>query len=276
MLCLIIIIVVVKFVCLFAFFSFADVLPLLSDSVEGDERRKASFCRGGLTPSFVALEFVPMVKRDLEKERQLELAAIWGSETDGDLRYPKRRRNTAKQPTTTAAAAAADADGASDVLSSLGSDAVSESGGSDRGAPKKKRAKKGKKALSAYRLHCFVAPGTERNAVRTVFDAYEPKVEIRVSQKGNLLNKTHYAVLTFRNKAMALHSVKMLDGTDQRKLLGVKELRLGLMLSRKEQNASRRSMRKRLHEERERKMVKETEEDVTFIKNFMNLYAPSG
>ncbi|EAN90125.1 hypothetical protein, conserved [Trypanosoma cruzi] len=267
-------IVVVKFVCFLAFFllpMFCPCYPTVWRGTKEERRRSVE----GLTPSFFALEFVPMVKRDLEKERQLELAAIWGSETDGDLRYPRRRRNTAKQPTTTAAAAAADADGASDVLS-LGSDAVSESGGSDRGALKKKREKKGKKALSAYRLHCFVAPGTERNAVRTVFDAYEPKVEIRVSQKGNLLNKTHYAVLTFRNKAMALHSVKMLDGTDQRELLGVKELKLGLMLSRKEQNASRRSMRKRLHEERERKMVKETEEDVTFIKNFMNLYAPSG
>ncbi|RNE96795.1 hypothetical protein TraAM80_09631 [Trypanosoma rangeli] len=214
-----------------------------------------------------------MVKRDLEKERQAELAAIWGSEMDGELRYPKRRRATAKRPTT---AATADADGADEVLSSLGSDAISEGGGSDRGAPKKKREKKGKKASNAYRLHCFVAPGTERNAVRVVFDAYEPKVELRVSQKGNLLNKTHYAVLTFRNKAMALHAVKMLDGTDQRDLLGVREMKLGLMLSRKEHNASRRGMRKRLREEQERKKMEETEEEVGFIKKFIKMYTPTG
>ncbi|RNF04351.1 uncharacterized protein Tco025E_07982 [Trypanosoma conorhini] len=211
-----------------------------------------------------------MVKRDLEKERQLELAAIWGSEADGELRYPKRRRPAAKRP-----AAAAGADAVDEVLSSFGSDAVSE-GGSDRGAPRKKKEKKGKKASSAYRLHCFVASGTERNAVRTVFDAYEPKVELRVSQKGNLLNKTHYAVLTFRNKAMALHAVKTLDGTDQRDLLGVREMKLGLMLSRKEHNASRRNMRNRLREERERRMVEETEEEAGFIKNFVKMYARTG
>ncbi|ORC88616.1 uncharacterized protein TM35_000162540 [Trypanosoma theileri] len=217
-----------------------------------------------------------MVKRDLEKEKQMELAAIWGSETDGDLRYPRRRRAAAKRPnaiSTTSGSGNEEVE--DDHLSDLGSDAISEDRASDIAAQKSKKAKKNKKTNTTYRLHCFIEPGTEKNAVRTVFEAYEPKVELRTSQKGNLLNKTHYAVLTFRNKAMALHAVKVLDGTNQYDLLGVKELKLRLMLSRKEHNAARQKMRKRLREERGRQLMEESNEDAEFIKNFLATYAPS-
>ncbi|KAH9599744.1 hypothetical protein LSM04_003693 [Trypanosoma melophagium] len=217
-----------------------------------------------------------MVKRDLEKERQMELAAIWGSETDGDARYPRRRRAGGKRANTTSTAA--DDAGNEEVmdghLSDMGSDAISEDRASDLAA-RKRKAKANKKAKTAYRLHCFLEPGTEKNAVRTVFEAYEPKVELRTSQQGNLLNKTHFAVLTFRNKAMALHAVKVLDGTDQSDLLGVKELKLRLMLSRKEHNAARQKMRKRFRQERERQLMEEANEDAEFVKNFLAAYAPS-
>ncbi|KEG12261.1 hypothetical protein DQ04_01851060 [Trypanosoma grayi] len=221
-----------------------------------------------------------MGKRDLEKERQMELAAIWGAETDGDNRYPRRRKGAAKRSTAaTPTAALLQTEGAGEVLSDWGSDAISEDAGSDTLATQKqtkKAAKSSKKASSVYRLHCFVGPGTERNAVRTVFEAYEPKVEVRTSQQGNLLNQTHYAVLAFRNKAMALHAVKELDGTDQRDLLGVKELKLRLMLSRKEHNAARQKMRRRLREERESRLMEEAKEEAEFIKGFVEKFAPVG
>nr|CCC95337.1 unnamed protein product [Trypanosoma congolense IL3000] len=214
-----------------------------------------------------------MVKRDLEKERQVELAAIWGAETDGENRFPRRRRlGTKRSLATSSLLADASAEDVGGVPSDIESDAASDRSGRDKRSGSKSG--KRKKTTSTYRLHCFVAPGTERNDVRAVFEAYEPKVELRTSQQGNLLNKTHFAVLTFRNKAMALHAVKMLDGTDQYDRIGVRKLKLGLMLSRKENAKARQKLRKRIREERELQMSKEAEEEAAFIQRFINTYAP--
>lgn len=203
-----------------------------------------------------------MSKRDLEKEKQLELAAIWGSEVVGDSRFPKRKgaANKVLPVIDEDVPAEADVDVPSDVES------VASSFTNDRVARKRKLAKKEPKL---YRLHCFVAPGTERNAVRTVFEAYEPKVDIRTSQKGNLLNKTTYAVLTFRNKAMALHAVKMLDGTNQHDSLGVKELKLNMMLSRHQSKLVRMRTNRKFKKARETREADETKADLEFVQQFI-------
>ncbi|KAG5484701.1 hypothetical protein LSCM1_06518 [Leishmania martiniquensis] len=205
-----------------------------------------------------------MGKRDLQKEKQLELAAIWGSEVHGDARFPKRRGATLKE-----LGAAKDSDSVGpDVLSDVGSDAGSIS--SKRGdKAKRETARTRKKGAAGYRLHCFVEPGTELNAVRTVFEAYEPKVEIRTAQKGNLLNKSQFAVLTFRNKAMALHAVKVLDGTNQRDLLGVTSLKLSLMLTRQQSKIARKKLNRKIRQEKQRNQLMEEQEDLEFIRNFL-------
>lgn len=201
----------------------------------------------------------------------MELAAIWGSEVDGDSRFPKRRSNARKvvpvDPSREAAAAVEEEDVPSDLDSE-----TSEKGGLGEGKGKRSKNAARKERRSEYRLHCFVEPGTEINAVRTVFEAYEPKVTLRTSQKGNLLNKTQFAVLTFRNKAMALHAVKTLDGTNQRDLLGVRCLKLSLMLSRHQSKIVRRKISKTIKRDRERRMIMEAEEDRSFIKQFMKQY----
>lgn len=209
-----------------------------------------------------------MAKRDLQKEKQLELAAIWGSEVQGDARFPKRKGASKKQ------VAAAGDDGAAAPDPEAPSDLESESGSAleytEPGIKKEGRKDAKKKAGSTlYRLHCFVEPGTEINAVRTVFEAYEPKVAIRTAQKGNLLNKSQFAVLTFRNKAMALHAVQTLDGTNQRDLLGVKQLKLSLMLSRHQSKIARKKLNKQIHRSREQSRVDEERKDVEFIKSFL-------
>ncbi|KAG5510369.1 hypothetical protein GH5_06566 [Leishmania sp. Ghana 2012 LV757] len=205
-----------------------------------------------------------MKKRDLQKEKQLELAAIWGSEVHGDARFPKRRGTAQKER-----GAVKDSDAVGpDAPSDIGSDAESvTSKGS--GAAKKEARKGVKERRTDYRLHCFVEPGTELNAVRTVFEAYEPKVEIRTAQKGNLLNKSQFAVLTFRNKAMALHAVKMLDGTNQRDLLGVTSLKLNLMLTRQQSKIARKKLNRKIRHEKERNQLMEEHDDLEFIRNFL-------
>ena len=85
------------------------------------------------------------------------------------------------------------------------------------------------------RLHCFVAPGTLKNHVREVFEecGIDPiKVELRTSQKANALNKTDYTVVTFANKAHAYWAAKVLNGSDQRDLIGVNPMKLGVMVPR--------------------------------------------
>lgn len=213
-----------------------------------------------------------MGKRDLEKEKQLELAAIWGSEVDGDSRFPKRRGNARKSIRADPSAETDVNVDVEDVPSELESEmSESDADHKNKGKQSKKASRKERKA--EYRLHCFVEPGTEINAVRTVFEAYEPKVTLRTSQKGNLLNKTQFAVLTFRNKAMALHAVKTLDGTNQRDLLGVKQLKLSLMLSRHQSKIVRKKLSNKLKRDREQRMRKETEEDMDFVKHFMRQHA---
>ena len=110
------------------------------------------------------------------------------------------------------------------------------------GEPKKKNAKthdarkdakpKSDKKQRETRLHCFIGPGVHKNKVREAFERYEPGVDMRSAQKGNALNRTTYAVLTFPNKALAYHCVLTMDGSDQTDLLGVKSLKMGLMIPR--------------------------------------------
>ncbi|CBH17694.1 T. brucei spp.-specific protein [Trypanosoma brucei gambiense DAL972] len=217
-----------------------------------------------------------MGKRDLEKERQIELAAIWGAEVDGENRFPRRRGLSGKKSTgASCLPVGVSVEDVDEVPSDLGSETRSEECNNAKSDIKKKKAGKDRKTNSTYRLHCFVGPGTERNDVRTVFEAYEPKVELRTSQQGNLLNKTHFAVLTFRNKAMALHAVKVLDGTNQYDRLGVRKLKLGLMLSRKEHSKIRQKLRKRMREDHERRLAEEVSEEAEFVKKFIESYVPS-
>lgn len=208
-----------------------------------------------------------MVKRDLEKEKQLELAAVWGSQVDGDSRFPKRRGNARKTIPVDPSGEEVNVE-MDDVPSDVDS-VTSEIDGAAKS--KVKKAKKSHKERRAeYRLHCFVEPGTEVNAVRTVFEAYEPKVSLRTSQKGNLLNKTQFAVLTFRNKAMAMHAVQTLDGTNQRDLLGVKSLKIGMMLSRYQSKMVRKKVLRKMKRDREHLMTQETEEDINFVRQFID------
>ncbi|AYU76777.1 hypothetical protein, conserved [Leishmania donovani] len=210
-----------------------------------------------------------MVKRDLQKEKQQELAAIWGSEVQGDARFPKRRRAAQKK----GLGAVEDNDDVDPAaLSDIGSDAGSITSKHSDTAKKETR-KTVKKESTDYRLHCFVEPGTELNAVRTVFEAYEPKVEIRTAQKGNLLNKSQFAVLTFRNKAMALHAVKKLDGTNQRDLLGVSSLKLNLMLTRQQSKIARKTFNRKIRHVKERNQLMEAQEDMAFIRNFLKQHS---
>ncbi|CAG9570130.1 conserved hypothetical protein [Leishmania major strain Friedlin] len=210
-----------------------------------------------------------MGKRDLQKEKQQELAAIWGSEVQGDARFPKRRRAAQKQGL---GAVENNDDVDTDVLSDIVSDAGSITSKHSDTAKKETR-KTAKKKSTNYRLHCFVEPGTELNAVRTVFEAYEPKVEIRTAQKGNLLNKSQFAVLTFRNKAMALHAVKKLDGTNQRDLLGVSSLKLNLMLTRQQSKIARKTFNRKIRQEKERNQLMEEQADLAFIRNFLKQHS---
>ncbi|GET86614.1 hypothetical protein, conserved [Leishmania tarentolae] len=210
-----------------------------------------------------------MGKRDLQKEKEQELSAIWGSEVQGGARFPKRRRVAQKK----GLGAVEDNDDVDpEVLSDVGSDAGSTT--STHSDTTKKEAKKTtKKKSTNYRLHCFVEPGTELNAVRTVFEAYEPKVEIRTAQKGNLLNKSQFAVLTFPNKAMALHAVKTLDGTNQRDLLGVGSLKLNLMLTRQQSKIARKKFNRKIRHERAQNQLMEEQEDLAFIRNFLKQHS---
>ncbi|KAG5510067.1 hypothetical protein JKF63_06960 [Porcisia hertigi] len=206
-----------------------------------------------------------MGKRDLQKEKQLELAAIWGSEVQGDARFPKRR-GAAQKKDCTPVNNNDDVD--PDALSEIGSD-VGSVASTHSDTAKKETRKSAKKKNTNYRLHCFVEPGTELNAVRTVFEAYEPKVEIRTAQKGNLLNKSQFAVLTFRNKAMALHAVKMLDGSNQRDMLGVTSLKLNLMLTRQQSKIARKKLNRKIHQVKQQDQFKEETEDLEFIRNLL-------
>jgi hypothetical protein len=101
---------------------------------------------------------------------------------------------------------------------------------------KKEKSKKDAKkaATEPYKLHCFIAPGTARNEIRELFEDYEPKVELRVTQKGNLLNKSHYCVLTFPNKAMGLHACLRFQGTNQMDTIGTRTTQLAIMRSRRQ------------------------------------------
>lgn len=208
-----------------------------------------------------------IMARDLEKEKQIELAAIWGGECTGAHRYPARRRGRNKSlPDGHEGPEKGNPDD-DDVLSMSDGDEIV--GSEKRNSAKESEKKKRKKEASEYRLHCFVEPGTEKNDVRTVFEAYNPKVEIRTSQKGNLLNKTYFAVVTFANKAMGLHAVQSLDGTNQQDLLGTPKLKLSLMLSREQSKIVRKKMNQKLKRSREDRLSNEMREDAEFIKQFL-------
>lgn len=114
------------------------------------------------------------------------------------------------------------------------------------------KAKKDKKAKDPrHRLHCFVEPGTTKNDVRTVFEGYgDPEVELRTSQKGNALNKTHFAVLTFKNKPHALWAALNLDGSNQRDSIGTNPMILNMFLSREEQKSVKRRAAKKAKSEK--------------------------
>lgn len=194
----------------------------------------------------------------------MELAAIWGTESDGGgRRFPKRRRLGSKHDEL-------DDDTTGDFNEELSEDddgrrrvALREEDTSRRPVKKRKRER------AEYRLHCFVEPGTEKNDVRMVFEAYNPKVELRTSQKGSILNKTQYAVLTFPNKAMALHAVQQLDGTNQRDMLGTPKMKLNLMLSREQSRIVRKKLNKASKKSAEEQWMKEVEEDAAFINKFL-------
>lgn len=213
-----------------------------------------------------------MVKRDLNKERESELAAIWGSDVVGDKRFPKRKGG-ARKSSALSNSMPDDAEVDEHDLLSDQSDAERDNDGS--GDPRKKKTakdakkEKSKKARLQYKLHCFVEPGTTVNDVREVFEQYEPSVQLKVAQKGNQLNKTSYAILAFKNKAMALHAVKKLDGTNQRDLLGVTSLKLQMMLTRQQNKIARRQARKSKLRELAAKRMSEMEDDETFIQNFV-------
>lgn len=207
-----------------------------------------------------------VAKKNYNKERESEMAAIWGSEKVGEMQFPKRKGGSGKK------LAVEENIDLNDALSDCGSDTTSAQG-KEGGEVKKTRAQakkeKSKKQREQYKLHCFIESGTSVNDVREVFEQYEPKVDLRTAQKGNLLNKVHYAVLTFRNKAMAMHAVKMLDGTNQRDLLGVGQLKLAMMLSRYQNKIARRKNRKALLRDLKEKKMKEVEDEDLFVKKFM-------
>mmetsp|Transcript_40849 Transcript_40849/g.47506 ORF Transcript_40849/g.47506 Transcript_40849/m.47506 type:complete len:227 (-) Transcript_40849:140-820(-) len=216
-------------------------------------------------------EKVQRKKRNFNEERETELAAIWGSERQGDTRFPKRRGSSnqmKKLENLASASAPMDVD---DILSDTGSNQGDDPSGASASKKKATKAapKKTKKALAQFKLHCFIEAGTTVNDVREVFEDYEPKVELRTSQKGNLLNKVHYAVLTFKNKAMALHAVKTLDGTNQRDLLGVTSLKLAMMLSREQNKIVRKKSRKDLVKKLRDQKQKDHEDEETFVKKFL-------
>lgn len=167
----------------------------------------------------------------LQTEKESELTAIWGGDKNArGQRLPFRRGRKKRM---------AQGNDEDEVFS--GSDdegnpiAVTGAARTQKAAThdtKKEKKEKSAKKKAETRLHCFVGPGTHKNQVREVFDLYEPGVDIRTAQKGNALNRTTYAVLTFPNKAMAYHAVLTLDGTDQSALLGVKALKMGVMVPR--------------------------------------------
>jgi len=161
-----------------------------------------------------------MPKRILAMEREAELNAVWGSDSREGLRVPQRRRRRTEDD-----------------------EPLVEADEKPMAKPSEKVKGKKPKTSTNYALHCVVGHGTTVNDVRRVFEDYEPRVEIRTTQKGNLLNKSQYAVLTFRNKALALHAVKCLDGRNQRDLMGVTRLQLALMLSREQNKIIRRTRR---------------------------------
>ena len=120
-----------------------------------------------------------------------------------------------------------------------------------------------------FKLHCFIGQGINNNDIREVFEHYTPKVEIKTTQRGNVLNKTQYAILTFRNKALGLHAVKMLDGTDQRDSIGMKEFKLQMMLSREQNKIARRRLQKSAQATLMAKKAAEDEADRLFLANFL-------
>lgn len=218
----------------------------------------------------VSSELAPLKnRRDFRKERESEMAAIWGSEVRGEARFPKRKGGANKNIT---AVGGGDAQmDTNDLLSDNEHEEGSDSGEQGGASKKSKLSKKkqSKKSQDKYRLHCFVEPGTSVNDVREVFEQYEPKVELRTSQKGNLLNKVHYAVLTFRNKPMALHSVKKLDGTNQRDLLGVTALKLSLCLTREQNKLARKKARRELLKQMKATKSKEANDEEEFVRKFL-------
>jgi hypothetical protein len=177
----------------------------------------------------------------LQAEKAESLVAIWGSNS-AKVKQPSRGvapGGGAEQAGGDAASASGDSDSYQDSeIDALMQDNSGKRGKKPGAMPTPAEIRR-KRRQGQFRLHMFVGPQTSKNDVRRVFEQYEPQVEIRTTQKGNILNKTFFAVLTFRNKAMGLHAVKTFDGTDQREHLGVKPLKLALMLSREDQKKVR-------------------------------------
>eukprot|EP00758_Cryptobia_borreli_P003064 Tbor_TRINITY_DN3499_c0_g1::TRINITY_DN3499_c0_g1_i1::g.3742::m.3742 len=239
--------------------------------------------------------------RDMEKERQQELAAIWGTEViqcaEGERRVPRRKRrngggsklgvSTLGEDLTEEQLAEKvreseengiyvnnkdskyDRDGDDEDVESLVDSDDEQRKIREARKRKKESEKMTKKRISEYKLHCFVEQGTTKNDVREVFVQYDPKVDIKASQKGNVTNRLLYCVITFRNKAMALHAVKTLDGTYQRDLLGVKSLKLNIMLTREQNKIVRRKMKKTFVANAEMKRGQVEREEQEFIENFI-------
>ena len=178
-------------------------------------------------------------KKDMEKEK--EMALIWGGRKSKPQGAVTLRANTPAAHQQDPAADSDNDDAASNI--SFVSDTDGKHGGKGKSAASaaKKKKHEAKKNDPKMRLHTFVAPGTNKNEVRAVFEAYgAPEVELRTSQKGNAMNKTHYAVLTFRNKALALWATLHLDGSNQRDTIGINPMKLNMFLSRDQQKMVRR------------------------------------
>lgn len=186
----------------------------------------------------------------LKVEQEQELAAIWGKDVDlkTGARAPFRRgKNKSINRNEEDEDVVVDSD--DEMKAGHIDDNGAQPGGSQsnrydkkkntkkeigKGAKGDAKTKQNAKKLEC-RLHCFITPGTQKNNVREVFETcgIDPiKVELRTSQKGNALNKTNYAVLTFAYKAHAYWAAMKLNGTNQSDLIGVNSMKLGMMVPR--------------------------------------------
>lgn len=199
-----------------------------------------------------------------ELEREKELASIWGEKQLAKRNEQETKKIKLHEKTGKLSEAAVkkiendisddgDLSDASSVISFVSDTALdpeqrkkrAEKIAAQAGKKKGKDGATKKRRDAKYRLHCFIAPGTNRNDVRAVFEDYgEPDVELRTSQKGNALNKTHFAVLTFKKKTHALFAARHLDGSNQRDTIGMNPMELSIFLSREQQRLVKKKAKK--------------------------------